>query len=517
MELKWTTMIPTSEDFDFWIKNKLNVLFVGAHGIGKTTLITQAFNEHKLKHRYFSASTMDPWVDFIGVPKEQHDEHGEFLDLVKPKEFRDDDVQALFFDEYNRAPSKVQNAVMELIQFKSINGRKFENLNIVWAAINDIEDGGNEYNVETLDYAQLDRFHVIVKLPSKPQVKYFKNRHGKNGEIACKWWDELSPELKSFISPRRLDYILDIYSKGGNIQYSLPSNANVKVLVKNLKEGLPIEVLEKMIADKNFAAMSDWLKVEVNLGAVTKEILDKHLEVCLPYIPQEIQTSWISKHKHVMSYVSKNGDSYKELIENSRKSPDKRLNSWAKTVKLSSDKVDKPTSSVKSVSAGATYLTGKPLITNKATLTKKIKKLHSGDNWKTTNIDSARTKPKYSISTLDAPEIAWCMKVYDTSKMFTGTTYEKLVAIYALLHALVKDKSISSVQLPKMLDLLNFWMNGMQMGTLNTKLNAEQKTALNFLIAHSIDEVFHDVVDFLDRYQGLYNYMMGPASFAWVK
>jgi MoxR-like ATPase len=53
------------------------------------------------------------------------DEKGSYLELVRPKAFRDDEVQALFFDEFNRSHKNKRNAVMELMQFKSINGRKF--------------------------------------------------------------------------------------------------------------------------------------------------------------------------------------------------------------------------------------------------------------------------------------------------------------------------------------------------------------------------------------------------------
>ena len=59
---------------DFWIKNNQNVLFLGKHGVGKTAIVKEAFERHNLKYRYFSASTMDPWVDFIGVPKETIDD-----------------------------------------------------------------------------------------------------------------------------------------------------------------------------------------------------------------------------------------------------------------------------------------------------------------------------------------------------------------------------------------------------------------------------------------------------------
>ena len=123
-------------NFDFWIENNLNVLLRGKHGVGKTAMVVDAFERNNLKYKYFSASTMGPWVDFIGVPKEKTDENGNsYLDLVRPQEFQDDEVEAIFMDEFSRAHKKVRNAVMELIQFKSINGRKFKNLKIVWAPL----------------------------------------------------------------------------------------------------------------------------------------------------------------------------------------------------------------------------------------------------------------------------------------------------------------------------------------------------------------------------------------------
>jgi septin family protein len=67
-------MMNNNAKMEFWIRNNYNVLFIGKHGVGKTAMITQSFDNAKLRWRYFSASTMDPWVDFIGVPKEQKGE-----------------------------------------------------------------------------------------------------------------------------------------------------------------------------------------------------------------------------------------------------------------------------------------------------------------------------------------------------------------------------------------------------------------------------------------------------------
>ncbi len=128
----------SDKKLDFYIENGMNVLFIGRHGVGKTAMGKAAFERHNLKWKYFSAATMDPWVDFVGVPKETTDkETGEnYIELVRPKGFHNDQVEAIFMDELNRAKDKVRNAVMELIQFRSINGVKFTKLKMIWAAIN---------------------------------------------------------------------------------------------------------------------------------------------------------------------------------------------------------------------------------------------------------------------------------------------------------------------------------------------------------------------------------------------
>jgi hypothetical protein len=68
---------------DFWIENEVNVLFRGRHGVGKTTMVIDALNRKKLNWLYFSTRTMDPWVDFIGVPKEHKDADGSYLEHIR--------------------------------------------------------------------------------------------------------------------------------------------------------------------------------------------------------------------------------------------------------------------------------------------------------------------------------------------------------------------------------------------------------------------------------------------------
>ena len=300
---------------DFCIKNGYNVLFKGKHGVGKTAIILESFNRNKLKWKYFSASTMDPWVDFIGVPKEKIDEKGQsYLELIRPKTFQDDEVEAIFLDEFNRSPKKVRNAVMELIQFKSINGKKFNNLKLVWAAINPDED--DKYDVEVLDPAQNDRFHYHIEIPYQPNVPYFKQKYGEAGIIACTWWKEQNKDQQDKISPRRLDYAIDIFRKEGDLKFVLPKEANINKLLTELSSGSISKNLEGLYRDKNEAKTKDWLYIENNYNAAILSILkhEHYINYFVPLMPDEKIISLIVKHKNVEDFIFSDYNRFKSII-----------------------------------------------------------------------------------------------------------------------------------------------------------------------------------------------------------
>lgn len=280
-------MSELTNKLDWWIKNELNVIFRGKHGVGKTALITQAFDRNKLKWKYFSAATMDPWCDFVGIPvKEQDAKGGDYLRLVRPKGF--DDVEALFFDELNRAPKKVRNAVMELIQFKSINGEKFPNLKFVWAAINP-EDENETYDVEKLDPAQLDRFHIQVNVPYKPDRAYFVAMYTKEvADAAIDWWNRLDHKIKDEISPRRLDYALKIHKANGDIRDALTNKANIHELIKRLNSGSitdKLNALMKASTAETIAYLNDENNFRDALFVLQRD--DKYVEHFVPLFPKE--------------------------------------------------------------------------------------------------------------------------------------------------------------------------------------------------------------------------------------
>lgn len=312
-------MIDTNK-IQFWLENDLNVLLIGEHGVGKTAVVKQAFTEKYgpmgVKWLYFSAATMDPWVDFIGIPREVSDDKGApYLELVRPRALRDNQVEAIFIDEFNRAPLKVRNAIMELIQFKSINGHRFDNVKIVWAAINPHDDEGT-YDVDRIDPAQLDRFQIHYTVPYVIDVRYFKSKYGENvANIAKNWWNDLPNEIKKLVSPRRLDYALQIVNLGGSIRDDvITAKANVTKLVEALGGTSRLENLQKLLANNDRAGAKVFLQDNANYAACKDYIVSKFKRMH-DLLSPEMVGSLMFEDKKVKSFVKENPTVFPGIVE----------------------------------------------------------------------------------------------------------------------------------------------------------------------------------------------------------
>ena len=259
-------------------------------------------------------------VDLVGGRNIQKERDGTpYLDLVRPKDFQKDEIDALFFDEFNRSHKKVRNACMELLQFKSINGKKFNNLRIVWAAINPDDEG--DYDVEKLDPAQEDRFHIKVQVPYKPDRVYFIRNYGEDvAKAAISWWDGLPAEQKSKVSPRRLDYALDVFRNNGDMRYVLHESANVSKLVLTLKHGPISEALQKLQDAGNVDGARAFLAQENNYAAALEWLVKRveRMKFFLPTLPMEKISTLIAGYKTALDaaldLTTTNAD-IKKLIE----------------------------------------------------------------------------------------------------------------------------------------------------------------------------------------------------------
>ena len=194
-----------------YAKNHLNVMLIGNSGVGKTACTKAIAEEMGLSFAYFSAPTLDPWTGFVGIPKPVDDEDGRRLEMYRPKIV--DDAEFLFFDELNRSHHKTRDAVMEIVQFKTINGEPLPKLKMVWAAIN---PPGDDYQVDELDPALVDRFHVFVQMKAHVSLPYLsKVMKPETAKILAAWWDQdLDDNQRKVVTPRRIEYMGKMIDKG---------------------------------------------------------------------------------------------------------------------------------------------------------------------------------------------------------------------------------------------------------------------------------------------------------------
>lgn len=299
------------EELDAFFTARQNLLFIGKHGVGKTSKIKACFEKHGLvrnsTYLYFSASTLDPWVDLIGVPKETKGKDGVVsLDLVRPKALATGMVEAIFFDELNRSPKKVRNAVMELLQFKSINGLEFPNLKVIWAAINpDTEE--DIYDVEKLDPAQKGRFHAWIDIPYECDKEFFVSKYGMDVALpALEWWNALPEAVRNEVDPRRLDYALDAMLKDLPLEFILPASSNISKLLQSIKMGSVQDKLNKFMSAKDTSGAKLFLANANNFDAAMKYVIadQKMMEFFLPISPKERLAVLLSKEDKVRLFMT---------------------------------------------------------------------------------------------------------------------------------------------------------------------------------------------------------------------
>lgn len=214
----------SSKNLKFALQNNLNVLLVGNHGIGKTTRPISLFKEMGVKFLFFNCPTMDVYEDLRGIPVNQDGK----LVYIKPDHVDWQNCEVILLDEPNRAHPKVINSLYELIQFKAINGQKLPKLRAVWAAMNPPSE---DYCVESLDQSFLDRFHCQWFVEAELSFEYLSTKYSfinkDTFSAVLSWWNSIPPkERDKNASPRRLDYALEVFEKGGHPDMTLPKTTN---------------------------------------------------------------------------------------------------------------------------------------------------------------------------------------------------------------------------------------------------------------------------------------------------
>lgn len=145
------------------LPDDISIIMRGRHGIGKTEVVRQLAEEFNLPiiERRLSQLTEG---DLIGLPFNYQDRITKYL---PPEWFAEamDSPHLLFLDEFDRSINEVQQAAMELILDRSIQGQKIHPQCRIYAAINGGKYG-SLYKINNMDPALYDRFWIVDCDPS---------------------------------------------------------------------------------------------------------------------------------------------------------------------------------------------------------------------------------------------------------------------------------------------------------------------------------------------------------------
>ena len=139
----------------FFIQSKNNLAIFGHRGLGKTFIAIQAAKECNLKINYVNLSVIER-SDLAGYP--DMNSIGDIITYKSPyflpklKDGEEPD-SIILFDEVDKAPQEVTAPLLEILQFKKINGQR---INVVSSILtgNLLNEGANSNHVST---ALLDR------------------------------------------------------------------------------------------------------------------------------------------------------------------------------------------------------------------------------------------------------------------------------------------------------------------------------------------------------------------------
>ncbi len=116
-----------AEIIDHTIKNGTNMLVIGDAGIGKTDMCIQGAARRTRSHIYLNLSTIEA-PDLLGLMEKTPEGKTRYC---IPDKFRraeevpnKDEWDVLIVDELDKARAELQNPMLELFQFRSINGNK---------------------------------------------------------------------------------------------------------------------------------------------------------------------------------------------------------------------------------------------------------------------------------------------------------------------------------------------------------------------------------------------------------
>lgn len=138
-----------------------NIMLAGAHGIGKSRILTDYFEAKGIPVVTLFLGQMSDPGDLIGLPS-KNSKTGK-TDFLPPYWFPTDGKPiVLFLDELNRARPEILQSVMDLTLNRKLAGKALPKGSRIISAVN----AGQEYQLTDLDPALVSRFNIYTFKPS---------------------------------------------------------------------------------------------------------------------------------------------------------------------------------------------------------------------------------------------------------------------------------------------------------------------------------------------------------------
>lgn len=138
-----------------------NIMLTGKHGIGKSQILKNFFEERGQKVVILFLGQMSDPGDLIGLPR-LNEETGK-TDFMLPYWFPTDGKPiVLFLDELNRARPEILQTIMDLTLNRTLAGKSLPEGSRIISAVND----GEEYQLTDLDPALASRFNIYEFKPT---------------------------------------------------------------------------------------------------------------------------------------------------------------------------------------------------------------------------------------------------------------------------------------------------------------------------------------------------------------
>lgn len=242
-----------------------NIMLVGAHGIGKSQILTNHFESMGLPVvALFLGQMCDPG-DLLGLPTRDPDT-GRTV-YAPPYWFPlDDKPIVLFLDELNRARPEILQTVMDLTLNRKIGEHRLPAGSRVIAACNE----GEQYQLTDLDPALVSRFNIYRFSPSPQEWLLWATAQGLDNRVII--FIEQQPTMLDFSNDTSLD-------QGMNKSPDRRAWEKVARLIEPISE--LTDVHKKIVAGivGNSAAAALFLHISQNLAIDGADVLSNYKKV----------------------------------------------------------------------------------------------------------------------------------------------------------------------------------------------------------------------------------------------